>query len=128
MMLQINVKPGERYERVSGTARKTFLAGLGFLAMAQEELQGMGKRGNELATTFVERGERMTNGRREQLADVVVQPERRARQLGERAQSTWNGYVNGFLGRLNLPTDEDVKALSAQVEALDRQVSALGKK
>lgn len=129
------VKKGAKLEELQGkiaeSAQKVWLAGLGALAVAEEE-------GGKLFKDLVRRGESVEGklkGEVESLRkDIGVLAERARGQAGkvlDRMESGWDEKVGQTLSRLGVPTREEISSLTARVEELTRKLEermAEGKK
>jgi poly(hydroxyalkanoate) granule-associated protein len=117
--------------RLFGTAHKTFLAGLGAASMAQDGLKKGYENSTEFAGKLVERGEKISNERREQAEEEAEKRQEQAKDLGQnltgRVSETYNEFSTTALHRINVPTSEDIQALSKQIAALDRKVDRVRK-
>jgi poly(hydroxyalkanoate) granule-associated protein len=112
-------------------AHKTFLAGLGAASIAQDELKKGFENSGELITKLVERGEEISNERREQATAEAEKRQEQAKDLGQnvtdKVGETYNQMSTATLHRMNVPTSEDIQALSKQIAALDRKVDRVRK-
>jgi len=117
--------------RVFGVAHKTFLAGLGAASMAQDELKKGFEGGNEFAGKLVERGEEISNERREQVTSEAEKRQEQAKDLGQNVTGTvgetYNQYSTAALHRMNIPSSDDIQDLSKQIAALNRKVDRVRK-
>lgn len=112
-------------DEVKESAHKIWLAGLGALAVAEEE-------GSKLFSTLVAEGERFEAAGKERFEDLrkgVDQTTSRARQ---EAQGAWSKVEEGFdesvarvLRRVGVPTRDEISALSRRVEELTGAVERL---
>lgn len=112
--------------RLFDMAHKTFLAGLGAVSMAQDELMKGFEGGNEFAGKLVERGEEISNERREQVSAEAEKRQEQAKDLGQNMTGTvgetYNQYSTAALHRMNIPSSDDIQDLSKQIAALNRKV------
>ena len=117
--------------RVFGVAHKTFLAGLGAASMAQDGLKKGFEGGNEFAGKLVERGETISNERREQVTAEAGKRQEQAKDLGQNVTGavgeTYNQYSTAALNRMNVPSGDDIQDLSKQIGALNRKVDKVRK-
>ena len=101
-------------------ARNMFLASIGAVVLAQEEIE-------EFVNKLVERGELAEKEGRRLAKDLA---ERRT-QKAERARGEMGGEldrrIEEMLHRMNVPTRSDVEALSRQITALSKKVDELKK-
>jgi poly(hydroxyalkanoate) granule-associated protein len=117
--------------RVFGVAHKTFLAGLGATGMAQDGLKKGFEGGNQFAGKLVERGEEISNERREQAATEAEKRQEQAKDLGQNVTgavgNTYNQVSSAALNRMNMPSSDDIQDLSKQITALNRKVDKVRK-
>lgn len=117
--------------RLVDAVHKTFLAGLGAASMAQDGLKKGFDNSSEFAGKLVERGEKISNERREQATAEVEKREEQAKDMGKnltgRVGETYNEFSTAALHRINVPTSEDIEALSKQIAALDRKIDRVRK-
>jgi poly(hydroxyalkanoate) granule-associated protein len=97
-------------------ARKVLLAGIGAVALAQEEIE-------DFVNKLVERGEIAEADGKKLLSDVV---ERRKKDA-KRAENELDKRVEDVLARMNIPTKSEIEALGAKITALTRKVEELKK-
>lgn len=118
---------------VRESAHKIWLAGLGALAVAEEE-------GSKLFKTLVEQGERFEAEGKQKLKEAKKDAEQasaRAKQAAEEtaerarraAEGAWEQIGGAFddklakaLHRIGVPTREEINALSRRIEELTRAV------
>lgn len=132
-------------------AQEIWLAGLGAFALAQDEgkqllkqgtqqIEGTRRKvvgeGSKLFNRLVSEGERL-HGKSRKAASAAYQDvrgdvEQTVGKVRSTAQSNWDKLEKVFeqrvakaLGRLGVPTAQDVRALSDHVAELNRRVSAL---
>lgn len=110
---------------VKDSAHKIWLAGLGALAAAEEE-------GSKLFKNLVERGEGFESKGRERYGDVKSSVGDAAEQAKDRVESTWDKVegrldeaVTGALGRLGVPSRDEIATLTQRVEELTAVVEQL---
>jgi poly(hydroxyalkanoate) granule-associated protein len=105
----------ERYPLLKA-ARKVLLAGIGAMALAQDEVE-------DFVTKLVERGEIAEKDGRK-LVDEILE---RRKQRMSKAEDEVSKRVEEVLDRLNVPTKSDIEALSKKIQALSRKVDELKK-
>jgi poly(hydroxyalkanoate) granule-associated protein len=117
--------------RAFGLGRKTFLAGVGFIGIIQDEFMKGLENSSEFAGKLVERGEEMSEERRKQIAERT---EARQEQVGDfwnefggRVNDTYIHTTEAVLTRANVPTRTDIQKLSKQIDALSRKVDKVRK-
>ncbi len=114
---------------VKHSVNKIFMAGLGALSVAEEE-------GSKLFKSLVEKGEAYEGKRKEEFeqasSEVKEKVEEAADRAKERAESTWNKVedrvdeaVTGALGRLGVPSRDEIATLTRRVEELTAVVEKL---
>ncbi len=96
--------------------RKVLLAGIGAVALAQEEAE-------DLVNRLVERGEIAEQDGRKLVKDL----RERRKKTTAKAEDELDKRVEELLSRMNVPTKTDLEALSAKISALTRKVEELKK-
>lgn len=120
-MAKVEVKVQEMAEGVENNpffamARRVLLAGMGAMALAQEEAE-------EFVNKLVERGEIA-----EQDGKTLVREMMDKRKKGaKKAEDELDKRIEELLGRMNVPTKGDIEALSAKITALTKKVDELKK-
>lgn len=97
-----------------GVARKVLLAGVGAVALAQDEAE-------EFVNKLIERGQIAEQDGKKLLRDLV---ERRKKEAA-RAEDELDRRAEELLNRLNVPTKADIEALAARIAELDRKLDEL---
>lgn len=126
-------KPGAS---VADSARDIWLAGLGAFSVAQKEGGKLIEEGNRLFDRLVREGRKLetsTRGAAESTAkEFRGEVEARVESVRQQAADNWDKLeaifedrVARVLGRLGVPTADDVNKLSARVAKLSEQVAAL---
>jgi poly(hydroxyalkanoate) granule-associated protein len=132
LMGRAKTLPKELADDATARGREVWLAGLGALAMAEEQgtnlFGNLVKQGEEL----VKRGETLESRGRQQIDEVKKDLDTRREQVADRleegrgkAESAIYEPVMGVLHRFGMPTRGEVQQLSASVESLTSQVNAL---
>ena len=122
-------KAGKDGFAMAETAHEIWLAGLGALVKAQED-------GSKLFTGLVKEGTRIAEKGRKaaerSVKDIQGGIESRVGAVKGHATDAWETLESRFLeqvalalGKLGVPTAEEVTALTAQVEALKKSVDKL---
>lgn len=103
------------------SAHRIWLAGLGAVAMAEEE-------GSKLLSTLVDKGEKFETKQRKQLDKVL----RRVDDAKGKAGTTWGKVedtldkkVGDALKRMGVPTRSEINKLTKRVEELTLKVDQL---
>lgn len=120
-------KVADVYGRASETAQKTFHAGLGVVALAQDELKDLLKEGENFANKLVERGEALSKERREQLNKQVEESQTQVKDFRQKATENFDTYTEKVLTRAHIPTSKEIEELNKQVASLNRKVDKLRK-
>lgn len=116
-------------DEVTGRAREIWLAGLGALARLEEE-------GDKVFQNLIERGKSYEDKRREQFEEATEnlrsQQESFTEDVTERLDSATKSVekavsdtLSGTLGRLGVPTQNEVRGLSRRVGELSQKLDAL---
>jgi polyhydroxyalkanoate synthesis regulator phasin len=109
--------PGEEERRpFAEITHKVLLAGIGAVALAQEEIEAF-------VNKLVERGELAEKDGRKMVKDVM---EKRKKEAAK-AEDQLDMRLEDLLGRMNVPTKNDIDALSAKITALTKKVDELKK-
>lgn len=110
-------------------ARKVLLAGVGAMALTKDEVE-------EFVAKLVERGEIAEQDGRKLVKDVLSRRRGEAEAAAEKAEETTEKQVARFeamldqriesiLAHLNVPTKNDIDALSQKIALLTEKVDAL---
>ncbi len=98
------------------TARKVLLAGIGAVALAQEEME-------EFVNKLVERGEIAEKDGKKLVGEMMEKRKKEAKK----AEDELDKRMEVLLDRMNVPTKSDIEALSAKIVALTKKVDELKK-
>jgi poly(hydroxyalkanoate) granule-associated protein len=96
--------------------RKLVLASIGAVAIAQEELEN-------LINKLVERGE-LAEKEGKKLLDEMKEKRKRK---SSKAEAEINKRVEELMTTMNVPTKDDIDALSKKINELDKKVDGLKK-
>lgn len=99
-----------------GMARNIMMAGVGAVALAQEEVEAF-------VNKLIERGEVAEKEGKKFLEDLT---QRRKEQV-EKTEDEMSNRIEEALGRMSVPTKSDIKALSAKISTLTKKVDELAK-
>ena len=116
-------KVGEEQKReraVVDTVRSVLLAGIGALALTKDEVQ-------DILNRLVERGELAEKDARKLFEELKERPKKEMETWEERLSERLEPHLQRVLERLNLPTREDVQALSERIRALEEKLEELKK-
>jgi len=97
-------------------ARKVLLAGIGAVAIAQEEIE-------DFVNKLIERGEIAEKDGKKLISEVVEKRKKSA----EKAEDEFTQRIEEILDRLNVPSKEDIDALGNKITALSKKVDELKK-
>ena len=119
-------------------AHKVLLAGVGAAALAQEEIE-------DFVNRLVERGSIAETDGKRMVKDVLDQRRKQMERAGERAHEVAEEIqtnltegpkrfaddleqrIEGVLGRMNIPTKDEIETLTSKITALTRKVDELKK-
>ena len=100
------------------TTRKVLLAGLGAVALAQDEAESF-------VNKLVERGEIAEKDGRQLMKDLMERRKEAAEEMMEAQESDLDVRIERILHRMNVPSKNDINALSRQITALTQKVEEL---
>jgi len=126
-------------DQVVDSARDIWLAGLGAFSVAQTESGKIVEQGNKLFDKLVAEGSKIEKTTRKDVEGKVVSlrddVEHRVDSVRKQATNNIDKLENLFeervarvLGRLGVPTADDVNKLSARVQKLSDQVALLAER
>jgi len=121
---------------VVDSAREIWLAGLGAFSVAQQESGKLLEQGTKLFDKLVSEGSKLEKQTRSTAEGAVSGlkggVESRVEAVRQQASDNWDKLESVFedrvarvLGRLGVPTADDVNKLSARVQKLSREVSKM---
>lgn len=103
------------------SAYKVWLAGLGALAVTEEE-------GGKLFNTLVDKGEKFESRRKDDLGSLKEKADDAIEAVGSswsKVEKVVDERVGKALDKLGLPTRDEVRGLTKRVEALTAKLSEL---
>jgi len=106
---------------LTNSAHKVWLAGLGALAMAEEE-------GNKLFKNLVEKGEGLEQRGKEQVEKArgtVTGMRTVAESYWETFERTLDEKVTSVIHRIGVPTKDEIETLTTKVEDLTKAIDKL---
>lgn len=106
----------EERKRLFEAARKVLLAGIGVMALAQDEIE-------DFVTRMVERGEIAEQEGKKLVREMID----KRKQYRQQAEEEITKRIEKALDRMNMPTKADIDALSEKVAALSNKVDELKK-
>lgn len=109
--------------------RRVLMAGIGVVALAQEEIE-------DFVNRLIDRGEIAEQDGRTLISDILenrkqaLDSRRQAviettKKASDRASSEVDQRIEGILHRLNIPTVSEIDQLSNQIDALSKKIDAL---
>jgi poly(hydroxyalkanoate) granule-associated protein len=135
---KVQAKPdlGKLATPVVDSAREIWLAGLGAFSMAQQEGGKLFEQGNKLFEKLVAEGAKLEKKTRDLTGSTVGEVrgtvESKVGAVRQQAVDNWDKLEAVFedrvarvLGRLGVPTADDVNKLTERVQELSKQVSAM---
>jgi poly(hydroxyalkanoate) granule-associated protein len=112
-------------DEVRDSAHKIWLAGLGALAVAEDE-------GSKLFSSLVQEGEKFETAGKKKVKELRKEVDAKTGEARRAAQGAWSKVEEGFdegvaraLRRVGVPTREEITALSKRVEELTAAVERL---
>ena len=120
-------------DALAGAARDVFYAGLGVVALLEDKARGA-------FDTLVREGQQAEKGRKNTLAaktvttaeaeareakDEATAAGRKVETLGKDFEARVVETVGTVLGRMNIPTRDDIDALQRSVDRLNKKAAAL---
>jgi poly(hydroxyalkanoate) granule-associated protein len=101
-------------------ARRVLLAGIGAVALAQEEIE-------EFINKLIERGEIAEQDGRRLMKDLVERRKKQANEVRTDTEEQFEQRMEEILARMNIPSKTDIDELGKKVTALSRKVDQLKK-
>ena len=117
----------EKQTVVVNSAHKFVLAGLGFVSVGQDALDGTQDRVVDFFDNLVKRGETLEKDGRKMISDMFNRRKNQAQKATDKAENELEHRLEELLARMNVPTRDDVKELTTKVNALNRKVDELKK-
>ena len=119
---------------VGELAFKTAMVGLGAVGLVQDELVKIWGDSGAYIEKLEERGEAMSeerreklNAQREKLNSQIETRQEQVKDLGSKANETLEKASGTVLTTVNVPTSEDIQDLSKQISALSRKLDKVRK-
>jgi poly(hydroxyalkanoate) granule-associated protein len=106
----------EEHSQLVESLRKVLLAGIGAVALAQDEIE-------DFISRLVERGEIAEKEGKKLMNEVVD----RRKKDGKKAEEEVTTRVEDALKRLNIPTKSDIDGLSNKIASLSKKIDELKK-
>jgi poly(hydroxyalkanoate) granule-associated protein len=99
---------------------RVLLAGIGAAALAKEDME-------DLVGKLVERGEIAEADGRKLMKDIMDRRKKQASEQTKKAEDVLDKRVEDVMSRMNIPTKDEIEALSAKITALTKKVDELKK-
>ena len=109
-------KKEEELKPLFDAARRVLLAGIGVVALAQDEIE-------EFVTRMVERGEIAERDGKKLVREVVD----KRKQYRQQAEEEITRRIEKALDRMNIPSKADLDTLSEKITALSKKIDELKK-
>lgn len=109
------------------SANRIWLAGLGAFAKTQEEGEKLFQWLIKEGETVEKRAKATAEARFEEAKGKVIEFRGKANQQFDRLEELFQERVAQVLGRMGVPTQEDIQELAKRVEALNQSIMALKK-
>lgn len=111
-------------KQIADYSRKLFLASLGMVGMAQDNLNDAWKSSQKFADKLVERGETFEE---KNLRRARKQVEEQGEEVVEKAKTRFDETIENVINRLQLPTRNTITDLEKQIAALGRKIDRIRK-
>lgn len=115
-------------DTLTGKAREVWLAGLGALASVEEEGQKVFTKLVEKGTHFEARGKKQLDEAYDELLVAYKKLEDRVKSSFSKAEGEIDENMQELIHKMGVPTQDEIKELTAQVEKLINKVDDLSKK
>lgn len=103
---------------VKESADKIWLAGLGVFEKARRE-------GSDIFESFVAEGKKVESYTKRIAEEKVEEVKHRSSDTWSKLEHIFEDRVSRALGRLGVPTNEDIQQLSKQIETLNASIKEL---
>lgn len=123
MVEKIEVLEEETTEEGStfiGGVRRVLMAGIGAFALAQEEVE-------DFVNKLIERGEIAEKDGRKLVNDILERRKGKTQETTKRVENELEKRFESLLDKMNIPTKNDIEALTAKVTELSKKVDELKK-
>lgn len=110
---EIKKETEEKVSPLLASLRKVVLASIGAVAIAQDEAE-------DLINKLVERGEIAREEGRKLMQDMTA-------KRREKVQAEFDARVEATLGKMNVPTKDDLKAVENKLDQLNKKLDKLAK-
>ena len=131
MELNVRERTNNTVNFVTGAAHKTFLVGLGAVALTRDSLQGAVKNAGDMTGKLAERGEKVSSERRDRVTNLVQSRRSDVRdvagKMGTAVETAVSDGSDKVLTHVNIPTADNVDELSKKVGSLGRKIDKMRK-
>jgi len=110
---EVKKEAAEKVNPLLVSLRKVLLASIGAVAVAQEEAE-------DLINRLVERGEIAREEGRKLMQDMTA-------KRREKVEARFDTRVEAALGKMNVPTKEDLKKVERKLDRLNKKLDTLVK-
>lgn len=100
--------------------RRVLLAGVGAMALAQEEVE-------DFVNKLIERGEIAEKDGRKLVNDIRERRKSKTQASTQRLEEEVERRMESLLNRMNVPSKSDIEKLNAKITELSKKVDALKK-
>jgi polyhydroxyalkanoate synthesis regulator phasin len=107
---------GKEQNPFQETFRRVMLAGIGAVALTQDEVE-------KFVDKLIERGELAEKDGRKMVREMID----RRKKKSEGAEDEFGKRVGQILDRMNVPTKSDIDAISEKISALTKKIDDLKK-
>jgi len=101
-------------------ARKVLLAGIGVVALSQEEAE-------KIVNKLIERGEIAEQDGRKLIKDLMEKRKRKATEVQVEAEDELEKRMEEVLGRMNIASKSDIDSLNRKLTTLSKKLDDLNK-
>ena len=111
-------------KQIAEYSRKMFLASLGVVGMAQDNLTDAWKSGQKFTDKLIERGETFEEKNLRRAREEATE---QVEEVVEKGKSRFDETVETVINRLNLPTRNTISDLEKQIASLSRKIDRIRK-
>ena len=111
-------------KQIADYSRKLFLASLGVVGMAQDNMNDAWKSSQKFADKLVERGETFEE---KNLRGARKQAQEQGEEVVEKVKTRFDETIETVINRLQLPTRSTITDLEKQVASLGRKIDRIRK-
>jgi poly(hydroxyalkanoate) granule-associated protein len=101
-------------------ARKVLLAGIGVVALTQEEAE-------KIVNKLIERGEIAEQDGRKLIKDLMEKRKRKATEVQVEAEDELEKRMEDVLAKMNIASKSDIESLNRKLTALSKKLDDLNK-